>query len=92
MGVVRVGSGSLATNQSVNGGQALHHRVLGDAGDAVLGVGDDDAVPMEGDALVDVGVVEPGDLDELADGGVDLRTGRGAIEGVAVDLVPVGEA
>jgi hypothetical protein len=62
------------------------HGVLGDARDAVDRVGHVDAVPVQRDALLDGGVLEP-DLDELALAGADDRARRGAVEGEAVDLL-----
>ena len=62
------------------------HRVLRDAGDAVLGVGDVDAVPVQGHAVRHRRVDQP-DLDELPLHGVDHRAGRRVVDGVAVDLL-----
>ena len=57
--------------------------VLRHARDPVLGVRHVDAVPVQGDAVRDVLVVQT-HLDEVADGRLDQRAGGGAVEGVAL--------
>ena len=69
---------------------ALGHRVLGHPGDAVLGIRHVDAVPVQGDAVLDRGVAQV-HLDELALGRGDGRARGLAVERVPVDLTVGGE-
>ena len=62
-------------------------RVLGHPGDAVLGVGHVDPVPVQGDAVLHVLVVQA-HLDELADSRLDERSRRCSVQRVAVDGLP----
>ncbi len=63
------------------------HGVLGEAGDAVRGVGQPQAVPMEGGRFGQI--VDQRDLDAVALGDAQLGAGDGATvrpDGLAIDL------
>ena len=77
--------------EAVDVAPARRHRVLGHARNAVLGVRDVDAVPVDRHAVVDV-LVDEGDLEELPALHADLGAGRAAVERPRVDLLPRGEA
>ena len=84
VGVVPVAAG-VVDDEPVDVVLADADGVLGDAGDAVLGVRDVDPVPVHADAVLDVLVVHA-DLEQVTLGRLDRRTGGGAVEGVALDL------
>ena len=67
------------------------HRVLGHAGHAVVGVRHGDAVPVQGGAARD-GLVDQPHLQQLPLRDVQGRPGRGAVEGVPVDVLAGGQA
>ena len=64
--------------------------VLGDSGDAVFGVRDVEAVPVDRHAVADV-LVDERDLDEVALTDAKLRAGRAAVERPGVHLLARGE-
>jgi hypothetical protein len=66
------------------------HRVLGDPGDAVLGVRHVDPVPVQGHPVGDVDVGQR-DLHEVALVHLERRPGGGAVEGVARDAFTAGQ-
>src|SRR3954467_9984918 len=69
---------------------AGRHHILGHARRSVLPAGDVVAVPVHGHTVVDVGVAER-DLDQIARGGGDRRTGYLAAVRPSLDLPPGGE-
>ena len=84
VGVVPVAAG-VVDDEPVDVVLADADGVLGDAGDAVLGVGDVDAVPVHADAVLDVLVVHA-HLEQVTHGRLDRRAGGGAVERVPLDL------